>query len=186
VLTGHTPAAVTYNTFATREALEPSDNGYRTLWFKWTAQAAGQTQILTQGSDSFYKLITVYTGTSINTLTKVIQSGTGNFPTTTFNSVAGQTYYISVASYYSSDSGSILFSIFGQPGSPTVTPPLAISRAVKLRFQTETGRTYRFQESTDLGTWNSLTNVVTGNGAIHEIYVDGQNSPNRMFRVVPQ
>jgi hypothetical protein len=119
VLTGASPAVIFYNDYATREALEPANNGYRTLWFKWTAPVAGQTQILTQGSDSFLKLITVYTGTTINTLTQVVQSSALNLATATFTAVAGQTYYISLGCYYSGDSGSVLLSIFGQPGTPT-------------------------------------------------------------------
>ena len=186
VLTGASPAVISYDTYATREALEPANNGYQTLWFKWTAPVSGQTQILTQGSDSFLQLITVYTGTTINSLTQVIQPTSGNPVTAAFNAVAGQTYYISHGSYYSGNSGSILLSIFGQPGSPTTGPTITVQRAVKLRFQTQAGRTYRIQQSQDLNTWNSLTNVISGNGAIQEIFVDGQDMATKLFRVSVQ
>lgn len=183
VLAGTSPAAVTYSTYATREALEPANNGYRTLWFKWTADVAGNTQILTQGSDTFPKLVTVYTGTAINNLTQIVQSAAINLATASFTAVAGQTYYISVGSYYSSDSGSIVFSLFGQPGTPTTGPALTIERAVRLKFQSESGRTYRVQVSPDLSTWNSLTNVITGNGAIKEVFVGEDGAGVKAFRV---
>lgn len=186
VLAGTSPAAVTYCTYATREALEPANNGYRTLWFKWTADVAGNTQILTQGSDTFTKLITVYTGTAINNLTQVVQSAAANLATASFSAVAGQTYYVSVGSYYSNDSGSIVFSWFGQPGTPTTGPALTIERAVRLKFQSESGRAYRIQTSSDLSTWNSLTNVITGNGAIKEVFVGEDGANQKSFRVFVQ
>jgi len=99
VLTGATPAVIAYNTYATREALEATP-GYNTVWFKWTAPASGSTQILTQGSDSFTKYLTIYTGTAINALTQVVQPAAAAAPTASFTAIAGQTYYICVGSYY--------------------------------------------------------------------------------------
>jgi hypothetical protein len=184
VLTRATPAVIAYNTYATREALEATP-GYNTVWFKWTAPAAGSTQILTQGSDSFNKYLTIYTGTAINALTQVAQPAAAAAPTASFAAIAGQTYYICVGSYYNNQSGSILLSIFGQPGTPT-GPTLTIGQAFKLQFPTVTNTTYRVQQSSDLQTWNTLTNVITGNGYIQQVFVDPQGAANEMYRVTAQ
>lgn len=184
VLTGADPAAVSYNTYATREALEPSNDGNQTIWFKWTAPAAGSTQITTAGSDSFTQYLTVYTGTAINALTQVVQA-TGNPPTATFTAIAGQTYYISVGSYYSGQTGAIVFSIFGQPGT-TTGPTLSIAQAFMLQFPTVTGHTYRIQQSSDLETWSTLTNVITGNNSVQPVFVNPQGANNLSYRVTAQ
>ena len=186
-LTGDSPAVISYNTYATREALEPSVTGYKTLWFKWTAPVAGSTSMTTSGSDSsFYKSVTVFTGTAINSLMQTTNV-TGYTPTATFTAVAGQTYYVCLGNYNSGDSGgSLLLGIFGQPGTLATGPNLTIEKAVHLKFQTQSGHTYRVQQSTDLKNWNSLTNVFTGNGAIQDIYVGGADAGNKMFRVSTQ
>ena len=99
-LTGASPAVISYNTYATREALEPAVTGNKTLWFKWTAPVAGSTSMTTSGSDStFYKSLTIFTGTTINSLTQTTNA-TEYMPTATFTAVAGQTYYISLGDYY--------------------------------------------------------------------------------------
>ena len=187
-LTGDSPAVISYNTYATTEALEPSTTGYNTLWFRWTAPVAGSTQIQTQGSDSsFYKTLLVSTGTTINGLSKVTNSTGYTLPTVTFNAVSGQTYYISLGNFYSGDTGgALLLSIFGQPGALAAGPSLTIEKAVHLKFQTQSGHVYRVQQSQDLQAWNTLTNVFNGNGAIQEIYVGGQSAATGMFRISAQ
>ena len=189
VLNGATPAAVSYNSYATRQALEPSD-GNNTLWFVWTAPASGLTQILApeisqlNGSDNFNKYITAYTGTTINTLTQVGQVGPTSYPQLNLTAVAGQTYYIAVGSY-SSGSGPFAFGIFGQPGTPT-GPTLPIGQAYKIQFPTVTNTTYRIQESSNLSVWNTLTNVVSGNGLLQKVFVDPQGANNLLFRATAQ
>jgi hypothetical protein len=184
VLTGATPGAISYNSYATREALEPSGNGYQTIWFKWTAPASGSTQITTAGSDGFNQYLTVYTGAAINALTQVVQAA-ANPPTATFTAIAGQTYSISVGSYYSGQSGSIVFSIFGQPGTAN-GPTISIAQAYKLQFNTVNNHVYRVQQSTDLQTWNTLTNVINGNNSVQQVFVDPQGAANESYRVTVQ
>ena len=188
ILPGVSPAAVSYNTYATREALEPGSDGNNTIWFKWTAQAAGQTTAYIPLGDSFYKDLTIYTGTSINALTQVAQILGYSYPTLNFTAVSGQTYYFAVGSYYtgSGNNGSIVFSILGQPGSGTAGPTITMAPAYKLSFATDLSRTYRVQQSADLNTWNSLTNVLSGNGLVQGVYVDKQASGLQYFRVSAQ
>jgi len=81
---------------------------------------------------------------------------------------------------------SLILAIFGQPGTLATGPNLTLEKAVHLKFQTQSGHTYRIQQSTDLKNWNSLTNVFTGNGAIQDIYVGGADTGNKVFRVSAQ
>jgi hypothetical protein len=190
VLTGATPGVVSYNSYATREALEPSGDGYSTIWFSWTAPASGLTQILNpqitqlNGVDGFDKYITVYTGAAINSLTQVAQAH-ATYPQVNLTAVAGQTYYIAVGSYYSSQSGPIVLALFAQPGTPT-GPTLSISQAFKLKFATVTNTTYKVQQSSDLRTWNSLTNTITGNGLEQQVFVDPNGAQNLSYRLTAQ
>ena len=182
-LSGSSPAVVSYSTYATKQALEPANNGNNTIWFSWTAPAAGATQVLTQGSDSFTGVLSVYTGTGINNLTQVTQTNTG---AASFTAVAGQTYYISFGSYYSGQSGAVVLSVYGQTGGPVTGPVLTMRNAVGVRFQTVSGRSYRLQQTLDLVHWNSLTNLISGDGSIQEFFVDTQGTPNASFRVSAQ
>jgi hypothetical protein len=110
--------------------------------------------------------------------------GPASHPQVNLTATAGQTYYVSVGDYSNGSSGSVLLSIFGQPGTPT-GPSLTIAKAVELQFATVTNTTYRIQESSDLQTWNTLTNVVTGNDLIQQIFLVPQG-PTEMYRVTAQ
>lgn len=181
-LTGSNPSVISYNSYATRQAFEPASDGTNTIWFSWTAPAAGATQLLTQGSDAFNNILTVYTGTAINSLTQVVQTTSG---ATNFTAVAGQTYYVSFGSVNSVQSGAVVLSISGQSGGSTA-PAFAIRNAVGLRFQTASGKTYRIQQSQDLSHWNSLTNIISGDGSVQEVFQDIQGTANESYRLSAQ
>ena len=87
---------------ATREAGEPTHAGRlgtRSVWWSWTAPAAGATQVSTLGSD-YDTLLAVYTGSSLSGLTVVGSNDNAATGDTTsrvqFTAVAGQTYIIAV------------------------------------------------------------------------------------------
>jgi len=70
VLTGSSGTAFGHNTLATKEAGEPShagNAGGKSLWWSWTAPAAGQLSLDTHGS-GFDTLLAVYTGTAVDAL----------------------------------------------------------------------------------------------------------------------
>lgn len=70
------------------------------------------------------------------------------------------------------------------PGPPPETvPDLTISSAVKLRWQTQSGKTYQPQYSYDLSTWYSLGSVISGNGQAKEIFDSTESDAKKFFRV---
>jgi len=99
--------------------------------------------------------------------------------------VAGQTYYISFGSVNPVQSGAVVLSISGQSGGSTA-PAFAIRNAVGLRFQTASGKTYRIQQSQDLVHWNSLTNIISGDGSVQEVFQDIQGTANASYRLSVQ
>jgi len=100
-LTGVSAAANGRNYSATKETNEPNhagNAGGRSVWYRWTAPAAGPVTISTAGS-SFDTLLGVYTGTSVGSLTPVASSDDDTPATTsrlTFNAVSGTVYRIAV------------------------------------------------------------------------------------------
>ncbi|HEX6131420.1 MAG TPA: Ig-like domain-containing protein [Actinomycetota bacterium] len=98
-IAGTTGSSAEQNVGATVEPGEPPHHpftgapGMRSIWFSWTApddgavtfSVAESTGIGTQGSGLFIGDLTVYTGTTLATLTSVARS---------FNAVAGTTYKI--------------------------------------------------------------------------------------------
>ncbi|MCI0541155.1 MAG: S8 family serine peptidase, partial [Verrucomicrobiales bacterium] len=90
------------NRKATHESGEPNPTrtgSGRSVWWSWTARAAGIATVSTTGSD-FDTVLAVYTGTSLRGLRVVAASDDVQFGVPTseviFQAVAGQTYQIAV------------------------------------------------------------------------------------------
>jgi hypothetical protein len=103
-LTGNAGKIVdTNNSGATRDTGEPAHAGNTSLgshsmWYKWTAPAAGRATFFTAGS-TFDTVLAVYTGTSVGALRVVAANDnvTGTITSSaTFNTTAGTTYMIAV------------------------------------------------------------------------------------------
>lgn len=97
VLTGTTATATADSTGATTEAGEPSatSSSGATLWYRWTAPAAGTYVVTTEGS-SYDTTLGVYTGGALASLTKVASSD-NTFDLTSevgLHAAAGTTYQI--------------------------------------------------------------------------------------------
>lgn len=110
-----------WNGFATAEAGEPEFTRNRPLWWKWTAPDDMDTVTFhTQGSD-FDTVLGVYTGTSVNALTKIAESNdsSGRTSSVSFRAVKGRTYYICVAGNGNREYGSIRLSWKRQEGHAT-------------------------------------------------------------------
>jgi hypothetical protein len=90
-----------YNTNATSEVSEPAHAGFAatdSIWYTWTAPAAGSTTIDTFGSAIDTRLA-IYTGASVGALTLVGQNddtAPGTTSRVTFTAVAGTTYRIAI------------------------------------------------------------------------------------------
>ncbi|MEY4090406.1 MAG: hypothetical protein RJB55_2677 [Verrucomicrobiota bacterium] len=106
VLTGRSAVIESANAQATLEPGEPRILGFtggKSLWYRWTAPAAGRFQVALR-SDGFDPLLAVYTGSALNALTLVGASDNadtqtaGTTPSTTalvtIEAQAGVTYLI--------------------------------------------------------------------------------------------
>jgi hypothetical protein len=127
-LSGSSVSTTGTNLMATKEVGEPDhiagELGGKSVWWSWTAPAAGSVTIRTTGS-SFDTLLAVYTGTSVSALT-VVAANDDEIPGSvltslvTFNVAAGQTYQIEVDGWHG-ENGSIVLSavLTAIPAAPT-------------------------------------------------------------------
>src|SRR5205823_11949611 len=105
-ITGTTATITGSNVGANKESGEPvhaGNSGGKSVWWTWTATAAGTVTIDTLGS-SFDTLLAVYTGSSVSGLTLVKandDSAAGGTLTSkvSFTVTAGTTYRIAVDGY---------------------------------------------------------------------------------------
>lgn len=105
------------NVGATKETGEPDHAGAQggaSVWWNWTAPAAGQYTVSTLGS-SFDTLLAVYTGATVDALTVIASNDDdpngGSTSQLTFAAVAGTTYRIAVDGF-SGATGDIVLSVF--------------------------------------------------------------------------
>lgn len=106
VLTGPSVTTTGSNQNATKETGEPihgGNTGGRSVWWTWTAPASGTVTIDTAGSN-FDTLLSVYTGSSVSTLTSVASNDddwAGGLTTSkvAFAVTAGTVYQIAVDGY---------------------------------------------------------------------------------------
>lgn len=122
---------------ATTEYGEPAGNGYRTVWYKWTATTTARAEIDTHGSAISTYLTTWQAPTSKplalanligldrtygyafpNATFDPTLSGYGYFDGSThFQAVAGRTYYFSVGTYYSETGNFTLHLVTSPPAN---------------------------------------------------------------------
>jgi subtilisin-like proprotein convertase family protein len=99
------------------------NSGGRSVWYRWQPTASGSVT-LTTASSNFDTLLAVYTGSSVNSVTKVRDNddiGGGNLTSSvTFNAVAGTDYRI-VVDGFGGISGSVGLT-WNLSGGPTPTP----------------------------------------------------------------
>ncbi len=103
LLQGAKTTVTASNQNASKEADEPNHagkSGGHSVWWKWTAPAAGTATLDTFGS-SFDTLLGVYTGSPVTALTLVASNDDtdGRQSRVTFQAVAGRTYTIAVDGY---------------------------------------------------------------------------------------
>ncbi len=110
VLTSVTTAWTGFNTNATKEAGEPNhanNSGGRSVWWKWTAPSNGTVMLTTQGS-VFDTTLGVYVGSSVSSLSLIVQnddvqSGVIQYSSVVFVATAGTTYYFAVDGFNEAD-----------------------------------------------------------------------------------
>lgn len=146
-LTGSSAQATGTNVAASKQAGEPNhapnEAGGRSVWWKWTAPAAGNATATTLGSN-FDTMLGVYTGSAVNTLTSIGSNDdqeppAPNSPPTrirtsivSFTATAGTTYFFAVDGWDAAfgavtfnlnftSSGATIPVITSEPRSTTVT-----------------------------------------------------------------
>ena len=102
-LSGATATATALTTAASAETGEPAHGSVaaKSVWYKWTAPAAGTCTVTTRGSD-FDTVLAIYTGTAVNALTLVARdddSGGNSTSATAFVATSGTTYFLAVDGY---------------------------------------------------------------------------------------
>lgn len=108
-LTGATAVTTTHNTTAEAEPGEhaPGDTpAAKSVWYQWSAPAAGRDVVSLIGSD-FHTLLSIYTVTALNALTVIVRdddSGPNATGEASFAATAGTTFSLAVDGY-DSDSG---------------------------------------------------------------------------------
>jgi alpha-tubulin suppressor-like RCC1 family protein/subtilisin family serine protease len=153
------------NLNATAEAGEPAHyaSASKSLWWSWTAPTTRQVAINTTGSSSI-PAIAVYTGTSLNALTRVASNyyGLPSASQVVFAATAGTTYQIAIDSYYSSG-GNVTLNINPAMPAPVLGSPSAtVTRFVGEYFSlyvsatSSTPMTFQWQKDG--------VNLVDGNG----------------------
>ncbi len=133
VLSGCTGSTTGANVGATREGGEPSHDPpdatslspSHTVWYQWQAPSSGSTTITTLGSD-FDTILAVYTGTTVNSLTRIgfnddVQNGVIRTSSLTFNATSGTVYRI-VVDGWGGDSGGVNLNWTSCGATPTPTP----------------------------------------------------------------
>jgi hypothetical protein len=133
---------------ASREPGEPAHGGSATgasVWFTWTAQRSGPTEIYPCHGD-FHPLIDVYSGTGLTALSSLGSAGPsalldrgcslGSAPGTVFPALAGQTYEISVDGA-NGDWGAFELRLLEAPLPRVPNPPdTLIRKSIKVHGET--------------------------------------------------
>ncbi|HYX29062.1 MAG TPA: NF038122 family metalloprotease [Pyrinomonadaceae bacterium] len=140
VLTG-CGGSVTGSTFgATSEGGEPSHDPTdssslspsHTIWYQWQAPSSGSTTITTNGSD-FDTILAVYTGTTVNSLARIVFNDDENSglatSRVTFSATSNTLYWIAVDGW-GGDTGTVKLNWNGCGGTPTPTPTPTPCRTV--------------------------------------------------------
>ena len=197
-LSGTTAHSFGTNVNATREAGEPTpDNtpsgktnpGGHSAWWKWTAPAAGNVYVDTQGS-LFDTTLGAYTGTAVGQLTKIaynddLQGGVVQTSLLSFSATANTTYYFVVDGFNNNDgsgaesaaitinlnfaaTGGNAAAIISQPVSETATAGGSVTFSVtasgaSLTYQWALNGTVIPGAVTPTLTLNNVQTVNTGN-----------------------
>ncbi|MGA3171626.1 MAG: immunoglobulin domain-containing protein [Chthoniobacteraceae bacterium] len=125
VITGESGVVTGNNEGATKEPGEPDiagNSGGKSIWYLWTPLTTGPVTFTTYGS-TFDTLLGVFTGSSVTTLTPVMENDDyGNTTTSsvTFDAYAGTYYHIAVDGYNGA-SGSVVLNWAVNDSLPAIT-----------------------------------------------------------------
>jgi hypothetical protein len=178
-LTGISPSTTGVGLGATLEPGEPaySPSIQGSVWWNWTAPAAGRVSIFSQGS------VAVYTGTAVSALTNVGESDFRPRNTESFIARAGVTYHIAV--YRTAVEP---FQLVLTAPAPPPSPELASMRQLangffELQFDTIMGQTNVIDASTDLINWVPIATNFLDCGVLNVLDPAAAGFPHRFYRL---
>ena len=119
------------NVGATRETGEPlhaGTSGGASIWYRWTAPAAGAFTFATSGA-SFNTILAVYTGNAVNALTTIARNGPTLPSSVTFVVTQGTTYRIAVDGFNGAVGSVTLRSSLAAPPNDLFTNASVLSGA---------------------------------------------------------
>jgi Laminin B (Domain IV) len=102
VLSGYPASVTTTNAAATKEPGEPAlvagYAGGASVWWSWTAPVTGMLTVTTEGT-AYDALLSIWTGTSVSTLTSIAQQDRQPFESITIHALAGIPYALAIDGY---------------------------------------------------------------------------------------
>ena len=125
VLSGTSGSVTGTTAGATKETGEPNhagNAGGSSVWYSWTAPAAGGVFTFNTQGSGFDTLLGVYTGSSVSALTAVVandDSGTAVTSTVSFVASGGTTYFVAVDGHGGA-SGAVTLNWLQNSGAPTL------------------------------------------------------------------
>ena len=203
-ITGASGTARGTNAGATTQTGEPQHAMVPTfgasVWWRWTAPTTGRVSFETAGSD-FDAILAVYVGTRLNALTRIVSdAGTGanGSSSVTFDTDAGQSYYIVVAGRTSADTGNVVLHWSDGSGggdTPTRAPDIGSASfetvngqtVFRLTFWGETGFAYLVQRKELLAdkTWTTVQRIVPEqDGQVTADIAPDPNAASAFFRIL--
>ena len=72
------------------------------------------------------------------------------------------------------------------PPASALVPDVAVGQAVKLRWQSQSGKIYQVKYSYDLATWFNLGSAISGNGQIKEVFDSTNSDAKKFYRIEVQ
>jgi len=119
-LTGDQVGAIAYNSSGTTEVGEPTLAGGSTFWWAYRPSANGILSISTLGTDTYYPVISVYFGSSIDQLKPVAYESALGEPSVSLPVTVGVDYMIAIGrgSSFNSAYGSLVLSLSLNKATP--------------------------------------------------------------------
>lgn len=186
-LSGPTVNVTGANYLASKEKGEPNhvdELGGASVWWSWTAPAAGNVVIKTEGSN-FDTILAVYTGSALTNLVAVAGNDDidANHPTSlvTFNANARTVYQIAVDGY-DGEPGDVQLHIAMQDVVWFQMPQLQPNGSVKLTATGTVGKQLAIEASGDLVKWDRIATVPNVTGAVEYTDSPPANTLRRYYR----
>jgi hypothetical protein len=189
-LTGRTSVVAANNEYATREPGEQTP-GDKSLWWSWTAPAAGTYLITATGLRAFYPFLGLYTGSSLSDLQLVASDSFAGSDDTyaarvQLDAVAGRTYLIAISTV--GGIGGNLNLCITVPVSPDKLASFdsidaSAELATRLVFKTGGSSIWSLESSADFTFWEDTYLRFLPNGFYEVHDFREQPVPSRFYRL---